>query len=93
MTNDDVDWPAVGYIRSSRYRIEVIEALDEQPKTPSTIADETGSGIAHISRALSSLRERDLVELLVPEGRKKGRIYGLTDDGEAVAADLQEVTA
>jgi DNA-binding transcriptional ArsR family regulator len=89
---EDRDWETIGFVQSSRYRCEVLEALEEHPKTPSTLAEETGSGIAHLSRALSSLRDRGLVDLLVEEGRKKGRIYGLTDDGKEIAAAIQEVT-
>jgi hypothetical protein len=36
--------------------------------------------------------ERDVVELLVPEERSKGRIYGLTDDGDAIAEKSEEVS-
>ena len=41
-------------------------------------------GIAHVSRALQRLRERELVDLLVSDDRKKGRVYGLTDRGRNV---------
>jgi DNA-binding HxlR family transcriptional regulator len=75
-----------GYIVSSQYREYVIEALLEGPKTPSKINDHHDEpGLAHISRALKELAKKDVVELLVPEERKKGRIYGLTDDGERAA--------
>lgn len=78
------EWDEIGFVISSQYRINVLRRLSEGPATPTHIADESGSGIAHISRALSSLRERDLTELLVSEDRKKGRVYGLTDKGEEV---------
>jgi len=44
--------------------------------------------VSHVSRALGSLREKDLVELLVPEERRKGRVYGITSAGEEVWADI-----
>lgn len=78
------DWDDVGYVISSSYRVAVLERLAESPATPSTLADHTDIPIAHVSRALQDLRSRDIVELLVPEDRKKGRVYGITDHGENV---------
>ena len=40
-----------------------------------------GNSDVHVGR---DLRERSLVELLVSEDRKKGRVYGLTERGSAV---------
>jgi len=78
------DWDAVGFVVSSRYRVLVLRRLAEGPASPSTIATDADVAISHVSRALSELSEHSLVELLVPEPRKKGRIYGLTDHGEDV---------
>jgi DNA-binding transcriptional ArsR family regulator len=75
------EWDAVGFVISSEYRIAVLGRLASGPATPSRIADDTGLAITHVSRALQSLRDQSLVELLVPEQRKKGRIYGATDRG------------
>lgn len=88
-------WETVGFVISSQYRIAVLRRLAEGPATPSRIADETGFAISHVSRALHSLRDRDLVDLLVSEDRKKGRIYGITDSGRQtweriLAEDLVE---
>ncbi|KAB1185097.1 MULTISPECIES: winged helix-turn-helix domain-containing protein [Haloferax] len=81
---DDVPWDDVGFIISSRYRVDVLERLDESPATPTQIAADSSHPVAHVSRALQELRERSLVELLVPEQRKKGRVYGITDDAEGI---------
>lgn len=78
------DWEVIGYVVSSRYRLEVLERLAESPAPPSTIAEDTGSAVSHVSRGLQDLKKRGLVDLLVPESRKKGRIYGITDDGREV---------
>jgi len=40
--------------------------------------------VTHVSRALRALRKRSLVDLLVPEERRKGRIYGITSEGREV---------
>ncbi|ELZ86042.1 transcriptional regulator [Haloferax elongans ATCC BAA-1513] len=76
-------WDSAGYIASSRYRLAVCEYLVQHGSgLPSRIATETGLAQPHVSRALSELRDRDIVELLVPESQQKGRLYGLTDHGE-----------
>jgi DNA-binding MarR family transcriptional regulator len=77
-------WDNISYVISSQYRIAVLRRLADGPATPSRISDDQDLGIAHISRALQSLTERDLVSLLVSEDRRKGRVYGLTDHGETV---------
>ena len=77
-------WDDISYVISSRYRIETLRRLSDGPATPSLIADETDLSIAHVSRALQELREAELVTLLVSENRRKGRVYGITDEGLAV---------
>ncbi|MCL9814038.1 MULTISPECIES: winged helix-turn-helix domain-containing protein [Natranaeroarchaeum] len=83
------EWDEIGFVISSRYRVEVLRRLSEGPATPTQIASDSGAGIAHISRALSSLRERTLVDLLVSEDRKKGRVYGITEAGEEIWEQIQ----
>jgi DNA-binding MarR family transcriptional regulator len=83
------DWAEVGFVISSTYRVKVLQELAESPAPPSKIADETGCATSHISRALTDLRERGLVDLLVPEARKKGRIYGITDRGREIWGTIE----
>lgn len=79
-------WDMISFVIRSQYRVAVVERLVEGPATPSRIAADKDIAIAHVSRALSGLREDDrgMVELLVSEDQKKGRVYGITDRGEAV---------
>jgi DNA-binding MarR family transcriptional regulator len=78
------EWDEISFVISSRYRIIALRRLAVGPATPSQIASDAEVGIAHVSRALQGLRERSLVDLLVSENRKKGRVYGLTDQGREV---------
>lgn len=91
MSTDTETWDDAGFVHSSGYRTEVLRRLDERPATPSTIAEGTGIMIAHVSRSLDELRDRDLVTLLVPEDVHKGRIYGITDYGEDALDRLAEI--
>lgn len=80
---DETDqWNQIGFIISSKYRMAVLEQLVEAPSTPSSIASRTGLPITHISRALRTISERSLVELLVSRDTTKGRVYGITDRGK-----------
>lgn len=83
------EWDEIGYIISSKYRVTVLRELADGPATPSRIAADSNISIAHVSRALQELRDRGLVELLVPEDRRKGRIYGITDAGQAVWGEIE----
>lgn len=83
------EWNDIGFVISSNYRVTVLRRLDEGPATPSQIAGEWDVAITHISRALNELRDRDLVELLVPENRRKGRVYGITDKGEGIWEQIE----
>ena len=85
------DWDLISFVIRSQYRVDVLSRLMEGPATPSRIAADEDIAIAHVSRALSGLREgeRDMVELLVSEDQKKGRVYGITEKGERVWNRLQ----
>lgn len=83
------EWEVVGHVVSSTYRVKVLQRLAESPAPPSTIAENTDCSVSHISRALKDLQEHDLVDLLVPESRKKGRIYGITEKGRTVCETIE----
>lgn len=83
-------WDNISHVISSQYRIAVLQRLSEGPATPSRIAEETDLGIAHISRALRTLRERELVDLLVSEDRRKGRVYGITETGAEIWTQIED---
>lgn len=86
----EIDYNSVGWIVSSKYRKAVMQNLHSGPKIPTEIAENSGDEIAHISRALADLSERNMVELLVDESTKKGRLYGTTDKGEDLAEIVVE---
>lgn len=89
VSETDLDWDKVSLVTRSDYRQTAVESLISQPKTPSDIAEESGIEIAHISRSLKDLREAGIVRLLVAEDTKKGRIYGLSAEGEHIADHIR----
>jgi len=83
------EWDDVSYVISSRYRVATLDRLQVGPATPSRIATDTDLTIAHVSRALQELQEEGLVTLLVSEDRRKGRVYGMTEQGDTVIETIQ----
>lgn len=83
-------WDEYSFVVSSTYRAEVMDRLATGPATPSQIATDAEVRITHVSRALQELCEQGLVDLLVSDDRKKGRVYGLNKDGRAVSEMLDE---
>jgi len=83
------NYEGAAFIIASQYRMSVVQVLGGTHATPSTIAEHSELDITHVSRSLSKLRDKGLVELLVPETTRKGRIYGLTESGRT-ALDTAE---
>lgn len=70
------------FIIRSPHRTEVIGRLAEGNAIPSQIREDTGLEYSRVSDSLNSLRERGLVDLLVPDDTKRGRLYSITERGE-----------
>ena len=73
----------ISYVQISKYRTKVMKSLDEDVKIPTAIANDSGIRKNHISKVLSELKARELVECINPKVRR-GRLYGLTDKGEKI---------
>lgn len=84
------EWDAVSLLVRSKHRAALLRALIAGPLTPSQVAARTGIDIAQVSRNLTTMREAGLVELLVPETSRKGRLYRATERGERALALLDE---
>lgn len=89
--DNQVDWDDISFVLSSKYRKEVLKQLTVGPATTSQIANRRDLSISHVSRALGQLREQDLVELLVSEERRKGRVYRITDRGSEAWEKVREM--
>lgn len=85
---ESVDRDALSYVIRSQYRKAAVRVLYRGDLTPTAVADETPYSLKVISRAIQELRDEDVVSLLVDEDTKKGRIYGLTELGESIAAEI-----
>lgn len=75
----------LGFLRASRQRTRLVEALVSGPKTPTDLATLTGLPRSNVSRALAKLRDRGVVYCQTPDLRK-GKLYALTPE---IAGQLQ----
>ncbi len=78
-----------GFVKASRYRISVLVALQDWPKTTGQLAEACCISPAHTSRTLRELGDRDLVACTTPDLRGRGRLYGLTPMGEELAGAVE----
>lgn len=85
----EIIWQEVSYIISSEYRKKVLEKL-ESPQIPSKLSKELNINIAHVSRALSELEDKNLAKCLTPEANK-GKLYYITEKGKKVLAKMKEL--
>jgi DNA-binding MarR family transcriptional regulator len=85
-----VDYDALAYVENSQYRVTTVQALLEKPQIPSEIAKDSSHDMAHVSRAITELADKGITELLVSEDTKKGRLYGLTENGEEIAEVVKQ---
>ena len=77
----------ISYVNISKYRTKVMKSLDGEVLIPTQIARNAGIRTNHISKVLSELKAKDIVECINEEVRK-GRLYRLTDDGKKIADSL-----
>jgi predicted transcriptional regulator len=82
-------WSEYGFVIVSGYRSKVVLSLYKHPKTPAQISAETGLAMAHVSRVLRELTERDITRCLTPNVLK-GKVYDLTEKGKSVAKIMAE---
>ena len=79
----------ISYVKISSYRKRVMKSLDDgDVKIPTEIAKDSDIRTNHISKVLSELKARDLVECINPEARK-GRLYRLTDYGKDIVKNME----
>ncbi|QRY21774.1 hypothetical protein JT689_01545 (plasmid) [Halobacterium sp. GSL-19] len=79
------------YGLASGHRRQTLDILaTDGPLTPTTIGDETGLDITHVSRVLSDLQGSGLATILNPDARK-GRLYDATSKGTEIADVAAEV--
>ena len=83
------DWQLISFIKRSKYRELVLKALSN-PKIPTQIKKEVKIDKAHVTRALQSLMDKELVVCHTPKARKY-KIFQITNKGLMILKQLKTV--
>ncbi len=76
----------VDFVGGSQVRLKILNHLTTHPSTPSQLAEMDSKHVSHVSRALSELKRRGLVEPVQSGSRE--RYYRATNYGYAIYATL-----
>ena len=85
---DTIDDETLDFIQRSTYRQRVLKSLENDVLMPTEIAERSNIKTNHVSKVLSELKSKELIELVNPEARK-GRLYRLTSVGEEIVGHLE----
>ena len=83
-----VDNETLEFIQRSTYRQRVLNSLNDDVLMLKEIAERSNIKTNHVSKVLSELKSKKLIEIINPEARK-GRLYRLTDKGEEIVEKLE----
>ena len=73
----------LGFVKSSRYRNNILLFVGDSVKKPSEIAHSVDVSDKNISRYLKDLKNKNLIVCL-NENAKMGRLYKLTEEGKEI---------
>ena len=82
-------WKETSFVLASAQRKRIVIAL-AIPMTPSHLAKRTGISLSNIGAKLNDLEKQGIVVCHTPKTRK-GKIYGLTNKGKAVAKAIGDM--
>lgn len=89
ITIDDETLIKLSYVNISSYRKKkTVKTLKDEVKIPTQIAKDSGIRTNHISKVLSELKSKEIVECINEEARK-GRLYRLTSIGDEIVDKLE----
>ena len=80
---------AISLLKSSGYRLKIMEAIGDNTLTPSEIANKINIRLNHVSFFLKELKDKKLLKCLNEENRK-GRLYELTEIGKDAISKLSQ---
>ena len=86
---DDEFLKLTSYVKISKYREKTLKSIGNNVKIPTNIAKDSDIRTNHISKVLSELKSKEIVECINEEARK-GRLYRLTDTGKKVLEFINE---
>ena len=82
-----MDDETVEFVKRSQYRQRVLKSLEDDVLMPKQTAERSDIRTNHVSKVLSELRSKDLIEVL-DDSVRKGRLYRLTEKGDELVKNL-----
>ena len=77
----------LAFVKASKHRTNIVKSLHRCNKTPKELSIELSVHQNTISTILRQLRDQEIVEVINP-GARNGRLYKLTEMGEAIVEKL-----
>ncbi len=75
------DMSIISFLARSDKRVQILKSLSQGDKIPSKIGKEIGDSSHHVSKYLTSLKEKELV-ICLNEEDKRYRFYRITEKGK-----------
>ena len=88
-TNSSTYVKALGYVKRTKNRQQIVNIIANTRKTPSEIKEIMDVDFSLVSRALRDLKDRDIVVCENPEDRI-GRLHKLTNLGLQIYEELNQ---
>ena len=89
INEDDELLKLTSYVKISKYREKTVKSIGDAVKIPTHIAKDSGIRTNHISKVLSELKGKEIVECINEEDRK-GRLYRLTPTGKNILEQIED---
>ena len=83
-----MDNETLEYVQRSKYRQNVLKALENEVLMPKEIAERSDIKTNYVSKVLSELRSKELIEVL-DDSVRKGRLYRTTNKGKVVTEQIK----
>ncbi len=86
-----MDWDLISFITSSKIRFKLLTLLNKQKSTPTSLSKKMNVHVSAISRTLTELSEKELINCLTDK-RPKFKYYEISDKGKVLLKKIHEET-
>jgi predicted transcriptional regulator len=85
-----MNWDLISLITSSKVRFKILIRLNKSKATPTELSKDLEIHTSAVSRTLSELTKKELIECLTK--RKKFKYYQITSEGKKLLKHINEET-
>lgn len=80
---DDIDIDLISFLKSSKFRYDILKLMEKNILTPSEISKNANIRFSYVSKLLNELVDKKLVVCMNTES-KRARLYKITDLGKNI---------